>query len=114
MTAEGPSPTRAWLLILAYLAVLGFIPLLLSRDREVRWHARNGLLLFLVVFVTGVAATIVGIFLPAMSCPYAVAMLIVSLMYVGIVILAIVKAIQGQRLMIPGVSPHASRYSAKD
>lgn len=114
MTAEGPSPTRAWLLILAYLAVLGFIPLLASRDREVRWHARNGLLLFLVVLVTGVAATIVGIFLPAMSCLYAVAMLIVFLMYVGIVILAIVKAIQGQRLMIPGVSPYASRYSAKD
>jgi len=35
-------------------------------------------------------------------------------MYVGIVILAIVKAIQGQRLMIPGVSPYASRFSARD
>jgi uncharacterized membrane protein len=114
MTAEGPSPTRAWLLVLAYLAVLAFIPLLASRDREVRWHARNGLLLFVVVLVTGVAATIAGIFLPAMSCLYAVAMLIVSLMYAGIVILAIVKAIQGQRLMIPGVSSYASRYSAKD
>ena len=114
MSAEGPSPTRAWLLVPAYLAVLGFIPLLASRDREVRWHARNGLLLFAVVFVTGVAATIVGILFPALTCLYAVAMLIVSLMYVGIVILAIVKAIQGQRLMIPGVSPHASRYSAKD
>jgi len=114
MTAEDPSPTRPWLLVLAYLAVLGLIPLLVSRDREARWHARNGLLLFAVVFVTGVAATIVGILLPAMSCLYAVGMLIVSLMYVGIVILAIVKAIQGQRLMIPGVSPYASRFSARD
>jgi uncharacterized membrane protein len=114
MTAEGPSPTRAWLLVLAYLAVFGFIPLVASRDREARWHARNGLLLFGVVLVTSVAATVVGILFPALSCLYAVAMLIVSLMYVGIVLLAIVKAIQGQRLMIPGVSPYASRFSAKD
>jgi uncharacterized membrane protein len=114
MTAEGPSPTRAWLLVLAYLAVLGVIPLLASRDREIRWHARNGLLLFGVVVAAGAVATAVGILFPAVSCLYAVAMLIVSLMYVAIVILATIKAIQGQRLMIPAVSPYASRLSAGD
>jgi uncharacterized membrane protein len=114
MTAEGPSPTRSWLLVLAYLAVLGVIPLLASRDREIRWHARNGLLLLGVVVATGAVATVVGILIPAVSCLYAVAMLIVSLMYVAIVILATVKAIQGQRLMIPAVSPYASRLSAGD
>ena len=113
MTAEG-SPKRAWLLVLAYLPALCIVALLVSRDRKARWHARNGLLLFGVVLVTGIAATVVGILFPAMSCLYAVAMLIVSSMYVGIVILAIVKAIQGQRLMIPGLSPYASRLSAKD
>ncbi len=114
MSAEGPSPKRVALRVLSYLAVLGFIPLLASRDREVRWHARNGLLLFGFVLVTGIAATIVGIFVPAVSCIYAVGMLILSLMYLAIVILAIVTAVQGQRLMIPGVSPYASRLSAKD
>ena len=114
MSAEGPSPTRVGFLVLSYLAILGFVPLLLSRDREVRWHARNGLLLFGVVFAAGLVLTVVGILLPSTTCLYAVAMAIVSMTYVGIVILAIVTAIQGKRLMIPGVSPHASRLSARD
>jgi uncharacterized membrane protein len=114
MSAEGPSPTRAGLLVLSYLAILGFIPLLISRDREARWHARNGLLLFGVVFVAGLILTAIGILVPSTTCLYAVAMGIVSMAYVGIVVLAIVLAVQGQRLMIPGVSAHASRLSAKD
>jgi uncharacterized membrane protein len=114
MSAEGPSPKRAFLPVLAYLPLLGLIPLFASRDREARWHARNGLLLFGVAFVTGLLLTIVGILLPSTTCLYAVAMVILSMTYVGIVILAIVTAVQGKRLMIPGVSPHASRLSAKD
>lgn len=114
MSAEGASPKRIGLLVLSYLAILGFLPLLASRDREARWHARNGLLLFGVVFAAGVALTIVGILLPSTTCLYAVAMVIVSMTYAGIVILATVTAIQGKRLMIPGVSLHASRLSAKD
>jgi hypothetical protein len=114
MSAEGASPKRIGLLVLSYLAILGFLPLLASRDRETRWHARNGLLLFGVVFATGVALTIVGILLPSTTCLYAVAMVIVSMTYAGIVILATVTAIQGKRLMIPGVSLHASRLSAND
>ncbi len=114
MSAEGPSPKRVALLVLSYLAVLAFLPLYASRDREIRWHARNGLLLFAVVFVAGLALTIVGILLPSTTCIYAVAMAIVSMTYAGIVILATVTAIQGKRLMIPGVSTHASRLSAKD
>ena len=114
MSAEGSSPTRVALLVLCYLAFLGFVALLLSRDRGVRWHARNGLLLFGVVFAAGLVLTVVGILLPSTTCLYAVAMAIVSMTYVGIAILAIVTAIQGKRLMIPGVSPHASRLSAKD
>ena len=114
MNAEGPSPARPWLLVLAYLPLLGVIPLLSTRDREARWHARNGLLLFAAVAATGVAATIVGILVPSLSCLYGVAMLIVSLLYVLIVVLAIVKALGGSRLMIPGISPYASRLSGSD
>jgi uncharacterized membrane protein len=114
MSAEGPSPTRVGLLVLSYLAFLGFVPLLVSRDREVRWHARNGLLLFGVAFAAGLVLTVVGILLPATTCLYAVSMVILSMTWVGVMILAIVTAIQGGRLMIPGVSPHASRLSARD
>jgi uncharacterized membrane protein len=114
MTAEGSSATRPWLLVLAYIPVLGFVVLLASRDREARWHARNGLLLFAAVAATGAVATIIGILAPSLACLYAVAMLIVSMLYVFIVVLAVVKALQGQRLMIPGISTYAGRLSARD
>ena len=114
MSAEGPSPTRAGLLVLSYVPILGLLALPLSRDREVRWHARNGQLLFGLAFAAGLVLTVVGILLPSTSCLYAVAMVILSMTYVGVAILAIVMAVQGKRLMIPGVSHHASRLSAKD
>ena len=114
MSAEGPSPTRAGLLVLSYVPVLGLVALPLSRNREVRWNARNGQLLFGLALAAGLLLTVVGILLPSTSCLYAVAMVILSMTYVGIAILAIVMAIQGKRLMIPGVSHHASRLSARD
>ena len=114
MSAEGPSPTRAGLLVLSYVPVLGLVALPLSRDREVRWNARNGQLLFGLALAAGLVLTVVGILLPSTTCLYAVAMVILSMTYVGIAILAIVLAIQGKRLMIPGVSHHASRLSARD
>jgi uncharacterized membrane protein len=110
MTAEGSSPTRSLLVVLAYLAVFGFVALAASRDREVRWHARNGLALFGAVVGVGVLATLIGVLVPSFTCLYAVAMAIVSFLYVAIVILAVVKALEGQRLMIPGISTYASRF----
>jgi uncharacterized membrane protein len=108
---EAPSPARALLLILAYLGVLGLFPLLFARrDREVQWHARTGLMLFATVAGVAVAATIIGVVAPSLSCIYAVAMLIVSLLYVSIVVLAVVKALDGQRLFIPWISRHANRF----
>jgi uncharacterized membrane protein len=106
------SRVRPVLLVLAYLGVLGLIPLVLARrDREVQWHARNGLMLFASVAGVAVAATLVGVVAPSLSCIYAVAMLIVSLLYVSIAVLAIVKALDGQRLIIPWISRHAARYA---
>ncbi len=104
------SPARPWLLPLCYAAFLGFIPLLVEkRDPEIRWHARNGLALFLALAAAGVAATLVGVAVPSLSCVYAVTMSIVALLYVMIAVLAAVKALDGQRLVIPGVSRYASR-----
>lgn len=113
MTAEGTSLTRPWLLILAYLPLLGVIPLALGgRDPEVRWHARNGLLLFGAVVAAAVLATLLGIAVPAFSFLfYAAVMALVTVLYVGISLLAIVLALTGQRLMIPGISRRASRLA---
>jgi uncharacterized membrane protein len=112
MSAEGPPPTRSWWLVPCYLAFLGFLPLLRrKRDPEVRWHAYNGLLLFGAVAAVGLVATLIGIAVPKLSCLYAVAMLIASLLYVLIAILATVQALEGRRLLIPGISRHADRLA---
>ena len=102
----------AWMLILCYLAFLGFIPLLAGKPyRNVRWHAVNGLLLFAAVVVFGVLATVIGVLVPPLSCLYGIVMFIVLILYTIIAILAIVKALDGERLMVPGISKYADRLS---
>ena len=98
------------MLILSYLAFLGVVPLLFARkDPEVRWHARNGLLLFGGVAAIALVATLVGTLLPALGCLYATLMFFVLVLYAFIAILAIVKALDGQRLLVPGISRYAGR-----
>jgi uncharacterized membrane protein len=100
----------AWMLVLSYLAFLGFIPLIAGkRHREVRWHAVNGLLLFGAVAVIGIVATIIGVLVPPLSCVYPIVMLLVLILYAIIAILAVVKALNGERLIVPGISGYADR-----
>jgi uncharacterized membrane protein len=102
------SARRAAVLVLCYLPLLGLIALAVEkRDREVRWHARNGLLLFSAVAAIGAAATLVGFLLPSFGCLYPVIMLAALVAYALVTILATVKAIQGERLFVPGISRHA-------
>ena len=99
------------MLVLSYLTFLGFIPLLAAKgNREVRWHAANGLLLFGTVVAIGVVATIIGIVVPSLSCIYPILMFLVLILYTIIAILAIVKALDGQRLIVPGISRYADRF----
>ena len=109
MESERRPSSRA-MLVLSYLAFLGVIPLAFAReDPEVRWHARNGLLLFVAVTVIAIVATLVGTVLPALGCLYATLMFFVLVLYAFIAILAIVKALDGQRLLVPGISKYAGR-----
>jgi len=98
------------MLVLCYLTFLGFIPLLAARNnREVRWHAANGLLLFGAVVAIGIAATVIGVLVPPLSCLYGIVMFVVLIVYTIIAILAIVKALDGERLIVPGISKYAGR-----
>ena len=97
------------MLVLSYLAFLGVIPLFTSRDPDVRWHARNGLLLFGGVTLIALVATLVGTLLPALGCLYATFMFFLVVLYAFIAILAAVKALDGQRLLVPGISRYAGR-----
>ena len=111
---EGASPARPLLFALAYLPLFCLIPLALARrDEEVRWHALNGTLLFASAVVAALLATLVGIVAPSFSCLYAAVMVAVLCLYSGIALLALVMALTGQRLMIPGISRRASRLASR-
>ncbi|HYK43189.1 MAG TPA: hypothetical protein VE007_12435 [Thermoanaerobaculia bacterium] len=104
-----PEPHR-WKLVLAYLPLLGLIPLFIGQpSREVRWHARNGILLSVAFAGILGAATAAGLLLPSLSCFYGIGVFALAIVYGIVVILAIVKALQGQRLVVRGLSSHADR-----
>ena len=93
-----------WKYFLCYFPLLGFVPLLAkSSTREVRWHARNGLLLF------GALVLVAALVFQQLGCFYSIGMFFAGVIYVIFAALATVKAWQGERLMFPVLSKYADR-----
>ncbi len=91
------------MLVFAYLGPLLLIPLLTVKDSDfVRWHAKNGLTLD----VLSIAAWLVLPFLPFIGW-FLGCMVLVGL--VGLTVMAITKALRGERWRIPGVSDIADK-----
>jgi uncharacterized membrane protein len=107
-----PSSNRNVMIVLSYLWLLALIPLVVEKDdREVQWHAKHGLvltgaeLLFWVAFQ--VLTFVLGSFL---GCIVAIFAPIIGLAFVVVHIIAIIKGINGSRLIIPGISQYATRF----
>ncbi|MDQ2980097.1 MAG: hypothetical protein M3R62_12845 [Acidobacteriota bacterium] len=99
-----------WALILSYLPLLGVFPLFFGRpSREVRWHARNGLFLFGGTVALGAVATAATLLFPSLSCVYGLGVFFACAVYAILAVLAMVKALQGERLIFPGLSRYADR-----
>lgn len=107
-----PSSNRNVMIVLSYLWLLALVPLLTEKDdKEVQWHARHGIVLMVAEIVVWVALNLVMIPLGALlSCLVALAFPLLFLAQVVLHILCIVKGINGQRLMIPGVSEYADKF----
>ncbi len=95
---------RSVMLALSYLFFLGIIPLLMKKDdRDIQWHAKNGLFMFIAYFVLSVVLGLVFWRLPipcgatAIHCTLWVA-------YLAVMIFAIMKAMKGERLRFPVIS----------
>jgi uncharacterized membrane protein len=109
------SSNRALLILLAYLWPLAIVPLLVEkRDAEVRWHARNGLLLmaaeaaFFAVSWFAVALVTLTAFRTGV-----VLSVLVVLVWIAVLTLhlaAIVKGWNGGRLTVPRLSDLADRF----
>ena len=107
------SPNRNLMIVLSYLWILCVIPLLAEKeDKEVQWHAKHGLVLLIAEFALWVVVTIVGMMAATMDLGCTGCMLnsVVWVAALVVRILAIVKGINGGRLIIPGISDFANRF----
>lgn len=115
-SAGGPgyvSPNRSIMIVLSYLGLLAIIPLVTEKDdKEVQWHAKHGLVLFAADIALIVLLTIfTSIFsFVDLGCTGCILQWIASIIIFVVHIMAIVKGVNGQRLIIPGLSEFADRF----
>jgi uncharacterized membrane protein len=114
MSDAASSPNRGVMIVLAYLWVLAFIPLLVERhDREVQWHAKHGLVLmtaeFVLIFVFVVVISVVTLRTMGFGCALAMLFVFGFVGMLGLHVVAILKGMGGGRLIIPGLSGYADR-----
>jgi len=112
-TGGAPNSDRTMMLALSYLGLLALIPLLTKKeDREIQWHAKHGLVLFGAFAAAWVLLQIVSYALPSeIACLLGcLPWLLIWGAYIVVVILAISKAVKGERFLIPGLSDFADKF----
>lgn len=116
--AGAPPPAssdRTLMLALSYIYFLGIIPLITKKeDREVKWHALNGLFLFLAYLVVQIIWSILNtFFLSDMGCGIGMVLSFLScaiaIGYIVVFIMAIMKALRGERMRFPVISEFADK-----
>ncbi|HET7435500.1 MAG TPA: DUF4870 domain-containing protein [Thermoanaerobaculia bacterium] len=111
----GSSGDRTLWVVLSYLGILSLIPYLAKKDdpdQEIRWHARNGLALFLVELIVWIVLFVLSFVLPrgmGMGCGVSAIQCVASLGFLVISIICIVKAVGGQRYRIPVITDFAEK-----
>jgi uncharacterized membrane protein len=114
-TPGAQSSNRGIMIVLSYLWLLALVPLLVEKeDKEVQWHAKHGIVLMVAEIVLWIAVTIVTVVISSVSGALGcVVSLLTFGLWIGILVvhvLCIVKGVNGQRFLIPGVSEYASRF----
>jgi len=101
---------RTIFLILSYLGLLALIPLLVKKeDPDLQWHAKNGLTLFGAEICWVILQIILG-FIPVLGCGVHILGCVVWIGFVVLVIICIIKAVQGQRFRIPLVTDISEKW----
>ncbi len=112
---EVVSENRSVMVVLSYLWLLALIPLLVEKeDRQVQWHAKHGVVLTVVEIVVLIGLQIIVMILGAISgglgCVFSLVIPMLLLAILIVHILCIVKGLNGQRFLIPGISEFADRF----
>ena len=105
---------RTLMVVLSYLWILALIPLLAKKeDREVQWHAKNGLVLLGVEIALWILFTILGFVMPqglGLGCGMATVQCAIWIAFLVVRVIAIVKGVGGQRFRLPVVSDMADKF----
>jgi fumarate reductase subunit D len=103
----GVSPNRGIMLVLSYLGILALIPFVVEKnDPEVQWHAKHGLVLCVAEFILAIFLAIVTHFIPFAGCVLWMIWPIIFIFHIFLII----KATNGQRVIIPGISQYADSF----
>jgi len=98
------------LLVASYLWIFAVIPLLVEKeDKEIQWHAKHGLVLFVVEFALCIVLGVLSA-IPLLGCIISIVFLIVGLGILALHVVCIIKAINGERFTVPFVSDFANRF----
>jgi uncharacterized membrane protein len=110
-TAPAPaSSNRGVMIVLSYLWILALVPLLTEKtDKDVQWHAKHGIVLMVVEIAFWILYTIFISIIP-LGCVMGLISPLFALGFLVVHIMAIVKGLNGQRLIIPYVSEYANKF----
>ena len=105
----GESANRGVMIVLSYLWILFLIPLLIEKDdSEVQWHAKHGMVLTVAEILIQVMLNV--IVATGIGCLFAFFIPLVFLAFAVIRLLSIVKGLNGERFLVPGLSQYAERF----
>jgi len=105
-----PNSNRTLMLVLSYVWILAIVPLLVEKDdKDVQWHAKHGLVLLAVEIVVYIVLGVLSM-IPVIGCVIAIIPALVFIGFLIIRIMAIMKALNGERFLIPGLSDFANRF----
>jgi uncharacterized membrane protein len=114
MSEPGVSPHRSVMIVLAYLWVLALIPLLVEKqDPEIQWHAKHGIVLtiaeLVLLFAYVLFTSLVSLATFGLGCALSLLLVFAWIGILALHVVAILKGVNGGRLIVPGVSDYAER-----
>jgi uncharacterized membrane protein len=112
-TPGAASPNRSIMIVLSYLWLLALVPFLVEKnDREVQWHAKNGLVLTAAEVIAWIALSLFSMataFID-LGCTGCMLQGVLGIVFLVVRVIAIIKGVGGDRLVIPGLSQYADRF----
>lgn len=96
------------MVILAYLGPFALIPFLAEKDdQDLQWHSKHGLVLFGADIVISIVLTIISTVTACVGC---LVTLPVWVAVAAVHIICMVKGVNGERFLIPGLSDFADKF----